>query len=338
MSADKTLEIIKQAMADRSVYDAMAARESEVWGKILPDRQRSEAAIEDTKASATLGICRNQSSLFRVANEKGLKFEHGLTLGCGAGRLERELVSRGICRRFHGIDISEKAIAAARDTAKKEALPLVYEVADLNFVKLPENTFDLVAAQTSLHHILFLERVAEQAWRSLKNDGYLWIHDFVGETQWQYDPKRLSIANQLLAILPEKFRQNRITNKVTREIKRPEPGSLGSPFESIRSSEIIPVFQHWFTIEWKLEFTAFLHLVAPPGTCAAYLENDDTKALFEILLLLDHVCIEEKILQPTGGQYLMRPRPVNEIPAKATPAGEASGTNILSNSVTEPSA
>jgi hypothetical protein len=31
----------------------------------------------------------------------------------------------------------------------------------------------------------------------------LWIHDFIGETQGQYDPKRLSIMNQLLAILPE---------------------------------------------------------------------------------------------------------------------------------------
>jgi hypothetical protein len=60
---------------------------------------------------------------------------------------------------------------------------------------------------------------------------------------------------------------------MTTEIKRPEPGSLGSPFESIRSSEIIPIFQRWFTIEWKLEFSAFLHLIVPPGTRAVHLEN-----------------------------------------------------------------
>src|SRR5256885_11245668 len=206
MSGDKAQEIIKRAMADRSVYEAMAARENEVWGNILPELERSEAAAEDATASATLHVSRHHSSLVRLAREKGLKFEHGLTLGCGAGRLERALVQGGICRSFHGIDISEKAIAAARDTAKKEDLPLTYEVADLNFVQLPEKTFDLVAAQTSLHHILFLERVAEQVWRSVKNDGYLWIHDFIGETQWQYDSRRLSITNQILAILPEKFR------------------------------------------------------------------------------------------------------------------------------------
>jgi SAM-dependent methyltransferase len=318
MSANKAQEIIKRAMADRSVYDAMAARENEVWGKILPDLESSEAQIEGIEASAKLKIARHNSSLLRVAQERKLKFENGLTLGCGTGRCERDLVSRRVCRSFHGIDISEKAIAAAREIAKEQDLPLTYEVADLNFLELPEKTFDLVVAQTALHHVLFLERVAEQIWRSLKSDGYLWIHDFVGETQGQYDPKRLSIMNRILAILPEKFRKNKVNGQLIAEIKRPEPGRLGSPFESIRSGEIVSVFQRWFTIEWKMEFDAFLRLVIPVGTRAAYLENEDTRALFEILMLLDRLCIEEEIVQPTGGQYLMRPRPVNDIPAKST--------------------
>jgi SAM-dependent methyltransferase len=314
MSSDKTGEIIKRAMADRSVYDAMAARENEVWGKILPERDQSDLAVEDTKAGAMLGISRNYSSLSDVANEKGLTFERGLTLGCGTGRCERDLLSKGVGLSFHGIDISERAIAKAREIAKEQNLPLTYEVADLNFVRLPENTFDLVVAQTCLHHILFLEHVAEQIWHSLKGNSYLWIHDFIGETQFQYDPKRVSIANKILQALPEKLKKNKITGRLIEEIKRPEPGRLGSPFESIRSSEIVPVFQRWFTIEWKLEFDAFLRLVVPPGTRAAYLENEDTKALFESLMLLDQLCIEEGTVQPTGGQYLMRPRSVDEIP------------------------
>jgi 2-polyprenyl-3-methyl-5-hydroxy-6-metoxy-1,4-benzoquinol methylase len=311
-------EVIKRAMADRSVYDAMAARENEVWDKILPDLEHSEARIDDAEASAKLRVARHTSSLFRVAQERNLKFENGVTLGCGAGRRERELVSRGICRSFHGIDISERAIAAAREIAKEQNLPLTYEVADVNFLELPEKAFDLVVAQTSLRRVLFLERVAEQVWRSLKSDGYLWIDDLIGETQGQYDSKRLSITNRILAILPEKFRQNKVSGRVIAEIKRPEPGHLGSPFQSIRSGEIVPVFQRWFTIEWKMEFDAFLRLVVPPGTRAAYLENEDTQALVEILMLLDRLCIEEEIVQPTGGQYLMRPRPVNDIPAKST--------------------
>jgi ubiquinone/menaquinone biosynthesis C-methylase UbiE len=317
MPADKAHEIIKRAMADPNVYHAMAARENEVWGKILPEREHSEARIEDQEASLKLNVDRDFSSLLDVARRRNLKFENGLTLGCGEGRCERGLVRNGLCRRFHGIDVSENAIAAAREVAKKQNLPLTYEVADLNFLQLPEKKFDLIVAQTCLHHILFLEQVAEGAWRALKSDGYLWIHDFIGETQQQHDPSRLRIVNQILAVLPDKFRNNTISGRLVTEIKRPEPGHLGSPFESIRSSEIVPVFDRWFTVEWKLEFDAVLRLIVPEGTRAAYLENEDTKALLEVLILLDQLCIEEKIVRPRGGQYLMRPKPVGEIPEPA---------------------
>ena len=101
MSVDKASEIVRLAMADRSVYDAMAARENEVWGKILPERESSEIAIEDSKAAAMVRLNRDYSSLPQLANKKGLRFEHGLTLGCGAGRCEHDVISRGICRSFH---------------------------------------------------------------------------------------------------------------------------------------------------------------------------------------------------------------------------------------------
>jgi SAM-dependent methyltransferase len=264
--------------------------------------------VADKTASANLRVARHQSSLIEIAREKGLRFERGLTLGCGAGRLERSLLEHGICQSFHGIDISEKAVADAQETAKRDGLPLTYEIGDLNLIELPRRTFDLVVAQTSLHHVLFLEHVAEQVWGTLTHQGYLWIHDFIGETQGQYDPKRLDIINRLLSILPEKFRTNKINGRVTTKIERPEPGRLGSPFEKIRSEEIVTIFEHWFTIEWKMEFTSLLHLVAPPGTRAVYMETEDTKTLFEVLIFLDDLCIKEGIAKPTGGQYLLRPR------------------------------
>jgi SAM-dependent methyltransferase len=308
MISSKAQEIIDRAMNDRAVYDAMAARENEVWGKILPTLAHSEATAGDVIASASLRAGRHQASLAQIAKARGLRFEKGLTLGCGAGRLERYLLTNGVCQSFHGIDISEDAVAEAEATAEREALPLTYAVGDLNFATLPVKTFDLVVAQTSLHHVLFLEHVAEEVWKTLKKGGYLWIHDFIGETQGQYDAERLTLMNQILALLPEKFRVNHVNKRTVTQIQRPEPGRLGSPFEKIRSEEIVEIFERWFTIEWKGEFNAFLHLVAPPGTRVAYTESEDTKALFETLILLDQLCIEKGILRPTGGQYLMSPK------------------------------
>ena len=309
MNHDKAREIIERAMQDRAVYDEMAALESEVWGNVLPAWERSPAKAEDVLAATELRMNRHHSSLPIVVAERGLKFERGLTLGCGAGRLERALLQAGICQSFHGIDVSEKAVNMAQETGERDGLSLTYEVADLNFVELPVHAYDLVVAQTSLHHVLFLEHVAEQVHRTLQPAGYLWVHDFIGENQGQYDEKRLDLVNKVLAFLPEKFRTNRITGRVMTQVKRPTPGFLGSPFESIRSEEIVEIFERWFTIEWKMEFTCLLDFVAPPGTRSAFVENDDTKALFEVLILLDQLCIEEGILKPVAGQYLMRPKP-----------------------------
>jgi|ERR1700674_5751423 hypothetical protein len=105
MTNNKAQEIIERAMTDRTAYDAMAARESEVWGKILPALERSEAKAADATASESLRVARHQASLIVIAREKGLRFERGLTLGCGAGHLDRSLLERGICQSFHGIDI-----------------------------------------------------------------------------------------------------------------------------------------------------------------------------------------------------------------------------------------
>ena len=91
MSAKAAREIIERAMTDRTVYDAMAARESEVWGRLLPALEHSEARVEDEKASAELRVSRYQTSLIQAAKEKGLKFERGLTLGPPRHRGRRTL-------------------------------------------------------------------------------------------------------------------------------------------------------------------------------------------------------------------------------------------------------
>jgi hypothetical protein len=70
MSLDKAREILKQAMAHQSVYDAMAASENEVWGTILPALEDSQARLDDIAATEKLNANRHQSYLIGVAHEK----------------------------------------------------------------------------------------------------------------------------------------------------------------------------------------------------------------------------------------------------------------------------
>jgi 2-polyprenyl-3-methyl-5-hydroxy-6-metoxy-1,4-benzoquinol methylase len=304
---EKVQQIIDRAMSDRSVYDEMARKEASHWGSFLVTRERSQAQEEDQAAAAALRLHRDEFSLVKWARMNNRVFQSGLSIGCGEGRAERRMLAGGICRRFHGIDVAEDALAEARKKAKN--LPLTYEAVDINFAELPERKYDLVVAQTCLHHVLHLENAAEQIWRTLQPGGILWLHDYIGETQFQYTDERLAIVNRILAILPAKYRNNRLFQRVLKPVVRPEPGRIASPFESIRSAEIVPVFERWFDIVEKRETTSLHHLVMPNGTRAAYVETEEGRALFEIILLLDQLCLKHGILSPTAGQYVMAPKP-----------------------------
>jgi SAM-dependent methyltransferase len=303
---EKARQIIERAMSDRSVYDEMARKEASHWGSFLVTRERSQAQAEDQAAAATLRLHRDEFSLLIWARANNRVFQNGLSVGCGEGRAERRILADGICRRFHGIDVAEEALAEAREKAK--GLPLTYEAVDINFAQLPERRYDLVVAQTSLHHVLHLENAADQIWRTLQAGGVLWLHDYIGETQFQYTDERLAIVNRILAALPARYRSNRLFQRELKPLVRPEPGKIASPFESIRSAEIVPVFKRWFDIVEKRETTSLHHLVVPNGTRAAYAETEEGRALFEVIMLIDQLCLKHGILSATAGQYVMVPK------------------------------
>ena len=308
MPNEKAEEIIRRAMADPDVYRSMAEKEAAVWSRTLTNPQTKQALEADQKAANELGVNRNRITLARVLAKHKLKPASGLSLGCGAGRAERNLIEAGICSRFHGIDIAPDAVADAERIAAEQELPITYEVQDLNFVSLPENAYDLVVAQTSLHHLLRLEHVADEINKSLTADGVLWVHEYIGESQFQYSDERLRIVNDLVGLLPPDLRFNHLKGQVYNGIRRKQPGTLVSPFESIRSGEIRQIFLDRFDIVEKVETDALMARVVIKGTRRNYLKDENTRALFEVLVYLDRLLIETGVLPPMSGQYLLRKR------------------------------
>lgn len=84
---------------------------------------------------------------------------------------------------------------------------------------------------------------------------------------------------------------------------------MPSPFEAIRSAEIMPIFFERFDTLEKHENGGILRLVVPIGAKSDYVENEDTRSLFELLYFLDQILVKEGILEPTRIQCLLRPKP-----------------------------
>src|SRR5262249_52282833 len=147
---------------------------------------------EDQRAALQLRPMRQGRAFSTLAVTNGWHFVRGLSLACGSGAIERELLTRGVCDGFVGIDVSETALAEARSQCG--SFDIEYRFGDLNQTELGVEEFDLVLAQNCLHHVLELEFLAEQVWRCLKPGGVLWITDYIGETQFQWSDERLRLV------------------------------------------------------------------------------------------------------------------------------------------------
>lgn len=300
-------EIIAALMGSDSEYQEAALKEGAVWGTKFSDAEFLAIREDDQAAAAELGLNRNKRpGLPMLLRNLGLKPVSGLSLGCGSGRAERSFLKRGVCERFTGVDVAPEAIEQARAQAASEGLPIRYICQDLNAINLEDESFDLIVCQTILHHVLRLEHVIDSIERALSATGVLYVHDYIGETQFQFSDDRLRWYNAALRVLPEPLRRSRLRKDIPTEIKRPVPGSLVSPFEAIRSGEIRGMLLDRFDVIDCCESTSIIDRIVPVGTRRAFLTDENTRAIFELLMLLDDALITTGALPPVEGRYLLR--------------------------------
>jgi ubiquinone/menaquinone biosynthesis C-methylase UbiE len=175
----------------------------------------------------------------------------GLSLGCGTGRFEMDLQKQGLFKRLDAFDIADLAIAQARASAEREHLSINFQIADLNTIHLEPEVYDIIVANSSLHHLCNLEHVISQMHRGLRLGGHLGICEYVGPSQFQYPPAQTEIINELLALLPRKYRA-RITSpsELKPDFHAPsvEYMNHNDPSEAIRAAEIVPLLKQRFAV------------------------------------------------------------------------------------------
>ena len=133
-----------------------------------------------------------------------------LTLGCGAGELERGLAPLGFSRRHDAFDVAAGAIATAKRLAESEGLSGIhYDVQDANELVLEAGVYDVVFGVMSVHHFTRLEHVFAEVRKALKSGGHFLLNEFVGPTKFQWTDRQLEIINGLLAVLPPRYRATR---------------------------------------------------------------------------------------------------------------------------------
>lgn len=184
-----------------------------------------------------------------IAARRGGRIERSLELGCGAGSRSLSLAERGLCESVEGFDVSLERIARAEAERERLGLAGSFRFGDANLPSFAAGAYDLVFSCHSFHHFLRLEPILEQVQRSLRPGGLFVLEEFVGPTQFQWTDLQIELTRGLLGLLPPRLRQLRWG--ATKELEgRPtvEEVVAVSPFESIRSAEIEPLFRNYFEV------------------------------------------------------------------------------------------
>lgn len=169
-------------------------------------------------------------------------FERALSLNCGNGWVDRDLVRIGVVREVVGIDISERLVADARREAAALGAPLTYQVLDINKSPLPPGPFDLVVNHAAAHHITHIDRTFRDVCRIMPEDGWFVSWDYVGPHRNQYTAQQWEAAWLANQKLPERFRQ---------QMRYPHLPTMiaGDPTEAVHSELIMPTMRRYFHID-----------------------------------------------------------------------------------------
>lgn len=159
------------------------------------------------------------------------RFRRGLSIGCGGGALERDLIKRGICETVDAFDGSTHSLYLASQEAEKEGFGkrIRYFAADFNEPAFPRSTYDVVFFHQSLHHVAKLEKLMRAVMRTLTRDGLLYVDEYIGPSRTDWSEELIAPHRAVAASLPEGV------------VPNPDLGlpiQADDPSEAVRSGEI----------------------------------------------------------------------------------------------------
>jgi SAM-dependent methyltransferase len=207
---------------------------------------------------------------------------------CGAGALERGLMSIGLITSCTGYDLASGALNIARqDAAAAGYHTLRYEHRDLEKNGLDMRNLQLVFAHQGVHHIERLEETFDAIRESLEIGGYFHLHEFVGPDRFQWADRQLEEMTRWVQSLPERYRRTRdglLRDSVGRATI--EEMIASDPSEAVRSSAIEPLLAERFEIVERRELGMTL-VMSALADIAHNFAPDDTEAVAHVQRLLD---------------------------------------------------
>jgi len=182
-----------------------------------------------------------------------LPLRRALVLGCGSGRIERELHARGWADEIVAFDFSPKVLAVARELAAGNP-SIRHVLASMDDLPVGEppfeaGSFDAVIGVSSVHHCSRLDKLYDAVARLLTPRGWLFLDEYVGPDRFQYSLAHMAQVSALADLLPDRLLST-VAGVVKRGFRAPtvEEVMAVDPSEAVCSSQILPMLRSRFEV------------------------------------------------------------------------------------------
>ena len=225
--------------SDDPAYRYKADTEARVWDR--PWFQPDAAAAQLLAPSANRNLTGDpRRSWLDDLIARG-PFDAAAMLGCDEDdTLESAWMRAGASTR---LDVYELSSGVIRRRGARAPRGVRYLQADLNFVRLPAEQYDVIWSSGCLHHIVNLEYLLDQVARALRPGGLFAVRDYVGEALFHFDSRRLARVNAAFHAVPVRFRRGGLD-----AIGRNALAHGRSPFCAVRSDEVLSVARARFQV------------------------------------------------------------------------------------------
>ena len=181
-----------------------------------------------------------------------LPFKRGISVACGKGLVELDLVQRGIVERFECFDFAEQRIEIGRRRARQAGLRdrVHYHASDALAEVTGDGEFDFVHWRNAIHHMLDTREAIAWSARCLAPGGVLYLDDYVGPSRFQYSDAQMDAFNEVYAAIPRRLlaRPGGEGGVFPRKIERPVEADVVrvDPSEAADSANIVPALLETF--------------------------------------------------------------------------------------------
>jgi 2-polyprenyl-3-methyl-5-hydroxy-6-metoxy-1,4-benzoquinol methylase len=147
------------------------------------------------------GLWAGTRKLIQDQSPKG-GFKSGISVACGIGSKEMQIIEDGSVAHFDCYDLSRKRIEKGREDAAKKGLTknIDFHESDV-FATNSSGKYDFVFWSHALHHMMDVSHALEWSKDCLVEGGVIVIDDYVGPTRMQYSTEVLDIQSSIRAAL-----------------------------------------------------------------------------------------------------------------------------------------